>query len=176
MAAYDKYYKKENYFGNSCPELITFFEAFAERGTLCDMGAGQGRDSIPLSEMGYSVTAVDISKKGLAQLKDKCPGIAVEVSDLYTYDISEFDFILLDSIVHFYKNDIEKETQLIKSIISQMKTGCVLVNNMMKSGKAEKHLLEIYNSFKGQIKLLTEKHIDYPDFDAKYHLTAVEKL
>jgi 2-polyprenyl-3-methyl-5-hydroxy-6-metoxy-1,4-benzoquinol methylase len=176
MATYDKYYKKENYFGSPCPELIAFFEAFPNRGTLCDMGAGQGRDSIPLHKLGYSVTAVDISKKGLEQLKDKCPGISTELSDLYTYDISEFDFILLDSIVHFYKNDLEKETRLIKNIISQMKTGGVLVNNMIKSDKAQKHLLKIYDSFGEKIKLIAQKHIAYPDFDATYHMTAVEKL
>ena len=119
---------------------------------------------------------MDISQKGLAQIKDKCPEIIAVESDLYTYDISKFDFVLLDSIIHFYKKDIEKETRLIEKIISEMKPGCILVNNMMKSIKAEKHLAQIYSSFKGQVKVQTDKYIDYPDFDAKYHLTAIEKL
>ena len=51
MALYDKYYEKENYFGKPYIYLIDFFEKYHCRGTLCDIGAGQGRDSIPLSKI-----------------------------------------------------------------------------------------------------------------------------
>ena len=53
MATYDKYYKKKDYFGSPCKGLIDLFEAYPTRGSLCDLGAGQGRDSIPLQRMGY---------------------------------------------------------------------------------------------------------------------------
>ena len=53
MATYDKHYQQENYFGNPYPELMSFFRSYPYRGTLADLGAGQGRDSIVITS--YSI-------------------------------------------------------------------------------------------------------------------------
>ena len=51
--SYDKQYQTENLFG----------EPYSERGRLLDLGCGQGRNAIPLAQLGYEVTGMDISNR-----------------------------------------------------------------------------------------------------------------
>jgi len=175
MATYNKYYKQKNYFGNPYAELMDFFQSYPARGNLADLGAGQGRDSIALQNMGYSVTSVDISDVGLDQIKQANENITTIQADVYAFDIKEYDFILLDSMLHFYKNDLEKETQWLESLLNDMKKGALLVNCLLKSAKAEKTLFKILNSFDGQFEILANKYIDYPEANCKYHMLSVLK-
>jgi len=145
----------------------------AKRGTLLDLGAGQGRDSIPLSKMNYDVTAVDISSVGIEQIKKLEPSVNAVVSDLYSFDVSGYDYILLDSIVHFYKRDMEKETKLIQHILNHMDTGTTLINCLLKNKRAETILKEIIKEFNTQV--IQENYIDYPDFGAEYHMYIIAK-
>jgi 2-polyprenyl-3-methyl-5-hydroxy-6-metoxy-1,4-benzoquinol methylase len=133
VSIYNKYYTKDNYFGNPYIELLEFFKK-TPKGSLIDLGAGQGRDSIPLSQMGYCVTAVDISTVGINQIKEIEPKINAIVGDLYTYDVSNYDYVLMNSIIHFYKNDLEKETALVKKIILEMKNGSFFINCLFSWG------------------------------------------
>ena len=89
MATYNKYYQQENYFGNPYPELMDFFRSYPYRGTLADLGAGQGRDSVPLQRMGYSVTAVDISDVGLNQIKQANQNNTTIQADVYAFEIKD---------------------------------------------------------------------------------------
>ena len=97
------------------------------KGTLIDLGAGQGRDSIPLSRMGFLVTSVDISSVGLEQIKKEEPKIKILHKSFNDIIVKEFDYILLDSIFHFYKNDIEKETELLMQLIRDMKVKSIIL-------------------------------------------------
>jgi hypothetical protein len=38
---------------------------------------------------------------------------------VHTFDISEFDYVLMNSTLHFYKADLEKEIALVKRILGQ---------------------------------------------------------
>lgn len=138
--AYDKYYSTENYFGDPYPELIDFFEKIPTRGTLLDVGCGQGRDAIPLAKLGYSVTGIDNSKTGIKQLNEVAQNEKLDltgmVTDIYTFDqFQQFDFILLDSMFHFLKKDRKKEVEFIQGMCLQSKSGAVIVfciQNMKK--------------------------------------------
>ncbi|MEX1376791.1 MAG: methyltransferase domain-containing protein [Eubacteriales bacterium] len=176
MATYDKYYKDENYFGNPYPELINFFSEYPQRGKLVDLGAGQGRDSVPLSNMGYEVTSVDISDVGLDQIRLKDKKISIFFSDVYSYDISDFDFILLDSMLHFYKNDFEKESKWVQKILSEMKKDALFINCLLKSAKAEKALLNIIQKHDCEFEILENKYIDYAEANCKYHFLVIKKI
>lgn len=169
---YDKHYQEANYFGNPYPELIKYMEQLP-KGTLIDLGAGQGRDSIPLSRMGFLVTSVDISSVGLEQIKKEEPKIKILHKSFNDIIVKEFDYILLDSIFHFYKNDIEKETELLMQLIRDMKEGAVLINCLLKNKNTEKHFKKIINEFK--IEILKDTYIDYPDFKSTYHLCVFRK-
>lgn len=140
MSSYDKQYKTENLFGEPYPELIEFFSTYSKRGKLLDLGCGQGRDAIPIAHLGYSVTAIDKSKVGIKQmiLKSQKEGLKIKgyVEDIYKYnDFNKYDFILLDSMFHFYKKDKNKETGLIKRIIQNSKKGAVIVICIQDTGK-----------------------------------------
>jgi 2-polyprenyl-3-methyl-5-hydroxy-6-metoxy-1,4-benzoquinol methylase len=155
------------------PRTYWFFEEYPECGTLCDLGAEKGRESILLSDAGYDVTAVDVSHVGLNQIKEVSSSIITELADVYTYDISSFDFILIDSMLHFYKNDIKKETELVVRILEEMKEGSLLINNMVKSKKVEKIFKGIITSADYNIEIIEEKYIAYPDYDMTYHFIAI---
>ena len=58
---------------------------------------------------------------------------------------------MLDSIFHFYKNDLKKETKLLMQIIESMEVGAILINCLLKNNSAEKHLKKIVNKFKIEI-------------------------
>jgi 2-polyprenyl-3-methyl-5-hydroxy-6-metoxy-1,4-benzoquinol methylase len=138
--AYDKYYLQENYFGDPYPELIDFFENYPARGNLLDVGCGQGRDAIPLARLGYSVTGIDNSKIGIQQLNDVAQNEKLDlkgsVTDIYTFDqFQHFDFILLDSMFHFLKKDLQKEVAFIKDMCQQSKAGAVILFCIQNMGK-----------------------------------------
>ena len=140
MSSYDKQYKTENLFGEPYPELIDFFSTHSKRGKLLDLGCGQGRDAIPIARLGYNVTAIDKSKVGIKQmiLKSQKEGLKIRgyVEDIYKYnDFNKYDFILLDSMFHFYKKDKNKESGLIKRIILNSKIGAFIVICIQDTGK-----------------------------------------
>jgi tellurite methyltransferase len=110
MVLYDKHYLEQDYFGQPMKELMDFFESYPERGSLVDLGAGQGRDAVPLAKMGYDVTAVDVSSVGSKQIKERSALIKTVQADIYTFDVSGFDFALMDSMLHFYSRDKAKES------------------------------------------------------------------
>ena len=140
MSSYDKQYKTVNLFGEPYPELIDFFSTHTKRGKLLDLGSGQGRDAIPIARLGYNVTAIDKSKVGIKQmiLKSQKEVLKIQgyVEDIYKYnDFNKYDFILLDSMFHFYKKDKNKEIGLIKRIIHNSKIGAVIVFCIQDTGK-----------------------------------------
>jgi SAM-dependent methyltransferase len=51
---------------------------------LVDVGAGTGRDAARLAELGYAVTAIDISPQMVAYARSRHPGLAVDVGDART--------------------------------------------------------------------------------------------
>ncbi len=110
LVKYDCIYQEEDYFGTPYPELVQFFEEYEQRGTVLDLGCGQGRDALALVKLGFNVTGVDISTLGIEQMLRRAHQedltLTGLVADMYEFSINEeFDFILLDSILHFYKRD-----------------------------------------------------------------------
>ena len=108
MADYDKYYKTEDLFGEPYPELIDFFKYMSQQ-------TDRDRDSISLAKLGYNVTGIDNSKVGIDQMISiseqeglKLTGL---VGDIYVFDkYQDFDIVLLDSLLHFEKRELKRET------------------------------------------------------------------
>lgn len=177
---YDKHYQKENYFGNPYPELVTFFEQYEPKGTILDLGCGQGRDALMLGRLGYTVIGVDHSQVGIEQLREIAEredlSICGLVGDVYSYPIdSDVDLVLMDSMLHFYKNDVEKETALVQRVLEQLKPGGVLVNVMISGKSREAKLCQIIRRDKYQWKTLLESYVDYPEFQSTFHLIVIRK-
>lgn len=179
--AYDEYYKQLDYFGKPYPKLIEYFEELSKDKHVLDLGCGQGRDSIALGIMGYKVTGVDISIVGINQLNKLAKSLDINVngvvSDLYSFPIiEEYSIILLDSILHFYKKDIEKESNLVNRILCEMRVGAVLCIFMQKGKQREKILNTIITNSVNELKISTSKYIDYPDFNADYFMITISKI
>ncbi|MCO6475873.1 MAG: methyltransferase domain-containing protein [Phaeodactylibacter sp.] len=140
MSIYDKYYQREELFGEPYPELIAFFSQYPERGKLLDLGCGQGRNAIPLARLGYEVTGIDLSEVGTGQMIKAAGAEGLEltgkVGDIYEFgDFAEYDFLLLDSMFHFTKKDKGREVGFIKRMIESARLGAVIVFCILNTGK-----------------------------------------
>jgi 2-polyprenyl-3-methyl-5-hydroxy-6-metoxy-1,4-benzoquinol methylase len=137
--SYDKHYQTENLFGDPYPELIQFMAENPDKGTLLDVGCGQGRDAIELARLGYTVTGIDRSKVGIEQMNQisKAEKLNLHglVADIYAFNrFHEFDIILLDSIFHFTEKDQEKELGLLRKIGSQINSGSMIIVCIQDTG------------------------------------------
>jgi len=148
---------------------------------VLDLGCGQGRDSIFLGRLEYQVTGIDISEVGISQMsdiakKEKLP-LKGLVADIYSYTITdEYDIILLDSMLHFYKNDVERETKLFVRIVKELKISGVICNFMLKSNKNEKYLKKIIKDSGIKFEVICDDYTEYPEGNFKYHMYVIRKL
>lgn len=161
---YDEYYQTENLFGNPYPELIDFFRAHQNKGKLLDVGCGQGRDAIALARLGLEVTGIDHSKVGIAQMNkiaaDENLPLTGRAADIFEFEnFNVYDFVLLDSMFHFEKNDLQKETDFVKRILSEVKRNCLIVFCIQDTGKK----VEILNNCVSQQSRVERLH--YQKFD-----------
>lgn len=166
---YDKYYQQENLFGNPYSELISFFEKEETKGKLLDLGCGQGRNAIPLAEMGYEVIGIDNSKVGIQQLNEKAKSDSLSlqgiVADIFKYeDFQKFDFVLLDSMFHFTKNDKERELNFLKKIFQLAKSKTIIVICIQNTGSKVKILNELINNSK-ELQRVEEIELKYTYVD-----------
>ena len=164
-ATYDQYYQTENLFGKPFPELIEFFAGYSGKGKVLDLGCGQGRDSVPLARLGFNVTGIDSSQVGIEQMNRTAEAenltLTAKVTDIFEFDnFAEYDFILLNSMFHFAKNDREQETNFIKRILSKIKNGCRIVFCVQDTGKK----IDILNKtidFEKPLNRLADKKLEY---------------
>lgn len=115
------YNSSENLFGYPYQELQIFFKNYSIKGTLLDLGCGQGRDAIYLSSIGYKVTAVDSSTVGISQMLTKAnqKGLDIKgiVADVYDFSqVSNYDIILFDMLLHSF--DKNEQTKLLNKYSS----------------------------------------------------------
>lgn len=181
MVEYDNHYIKEDYFGNSYKELIDFFSKYSYRGKILDLGCGQGRDVIELAKLGYDLTGIDISQVGIDQMLKKAESLNLNikgyVEDIYSFNrISEFDIVILDSMLHFYKNDLEKETAFLEGILKQMKKGSVFCNLLMKSANKEKYLKKVISEFDADFEIINDSYARYIEANCDCHMYIIKKL
>lgn len=180
MSSYNKYYKKLNYFGNPYPELIEYFDRFDRSLQVIDLGCGQGRDVLELGRMGFSVRGLDISDVGINQLNDTATqeklDVVGEVKDYNEFDaFQDYDIILMNSMFHFYKNDIEWETKSIQRIINEMKQGSRLVLIVQESKFRVDHLNDIIATSNHRLEVDYTKRILYQEFDSYFYLISIKK-
>ena len=149
--SYDAYYQIENYFGDVHPALISFFQEIRPEGRILDIGCGQGRNAIPLARLGYEVIGIDSSQVGIGQMMEVAASenLSLEgrVGDMFEFDTyQEFDFILLDSMLHFTQKDRQKEIDWISTIFSGIKKGCYVIFCIPENKRISQELEEVANS------------------------------
>ena len=111
----DEYYSAQDHaLGPAFKDVIAFFQNLEVGQTVLDVGVGQGRDEIPLAQMGHRVIGIDLSSVGIEQLKNAATSqhlnINAEVADLCTYSPTErLDIILFDRTLHMITDTTERE-------------------------------------------------------------------
>ncbi len=168
MSKYDRQYKQEeDLFGPPYREFEEFIKTYAHTdGSALDLGCGQGRDALLLARNGYTVTGVDSSKVGVAQMLERAgkEGLHIEgvVADIYEYKPNgTFDAVVLDSILHFYRADRRKELALLDRAGSCLNRGGYLCLFIHKSKKKEKALKSRLSEIPLVLHTVKEDYIDY---------------
>lgn len=166
MNRYDKHYEQENLFGRPYPQFVTFMREWEPKGSVLDVGCGQGRDALFLAELGYSVTGIDASQRGISQMmaaaRTRNLNISGIVADFYEYEFQQpYDVIVLDSILHFEKKDLKKERTLLRTLTTHLNPGGLICLFVHKSKAKEQHLKEFFTQTHPDWPVLAAQHIDY---------------
>ncbi len=97
----------------------------AGSGLAIDLGAGSGFQSIPLAELGYSVTAIDLNENLLNELRGNSQGLSIDViqDDLmsfrrYCQEKVELVVCMTDTLVHLDSKD--KVPRLFRDIFTSL--------------------------------------------------------
>ena len=126
---YDQVY--ESSFGEMYKDLtkitVDFVKANSPFGSrILDIGAGTGRMSIPLSELGYQITAVDASKEMLNVLKAKDIDNKIEMYHSKLQDLpldKNYDAVLCVFSVFCYITEWHELTIAIEKLSAMVKPG-----------------------------------------------------
>ena len=166
MSKYDKHYQQENLFGRPYPEFVTFMRDWEPKGSVLDVGCGQGRDAIFLAKLGYAVTGIDASQLGIRQMMAAAQAYNLTlngiVADFYDYDFRQtYDVIVLDSILHFQKKDLEKELALLHMLTARLKANGLICLFMHQSKTKELQLKQFFTQNYPDWPILAARHINY---------------
>lgn len=166
MSSYDKHYQQENLFGTPYPEFVAFMADWEPKGTVLDVGCGQGRDALFLAKQGYQVTGMDASQRGIEQMlaSAQAQNLPLQgiVADFYSYPFSQtYDVVVLDSILHFQKKDLARELALLQTLTDQLNPGGLICCFVHKSKTKEQRLKAFFSQNWPDWEILVSQHIDY---------------
>lgn len=105
---YDTIYKrKENAFGSKPYPLVNDLLLFKNKGTVLDLGCGDGRNALFLARNGFSVTAVDFANSGLSKIENCALKENLSIK-IQSYDIrknlyleEDFDIVLMTFVSQY---------------------------------------------------------------------------
>lgn len=110
----------KNAFGESYKEVKEYFSnKDSKYKNVLDVGSGQGRNSLMLSDLGFNVTSIDLSRVGIKQMQERARerSLAIEgiEGDVFQYEfMKRFDYILVDMVMHTFKSKEKVECFLKK--------------------------------------------------------------
>ena len=147
---------------------------------ILDIGAGTGRYSVPLSEEGYSVTAVELVKYNLGILKKKGSGVnAIQGNALNLKKLKDdtYDVTLLFGPMYHLMSREEKIQALSEAKRVTKPGGIILVAYIMNE-----YAVMVYGVQENQLKksvetgLLSEDFHTVPDEDSLYDFVRTEDI
>ena len=152
----------------SAMEYITKYLEKMKNPKILDVGAGTGRYSIELSNLGYDVTAVELVKHNLATLKKNYPNIKSfqgNAINLGKFNDESFDMVLLFGPLYHLISKEEKLKALMEAKRVVKTGGIIMISYYMNEyailtyGFKENNIL---NAIKNN------------DIDKTYHITPKE--
>lgn len=171
--AYEDRYKQVHSNGstwfsdNPTPELIDWITHFKidKNDKICEVGCGEGRDTLNLSNLGYSVLGIDVSKSAV----DKCIEIAKSKNlgaEFKVIDATELDkkldysykWMYSIGTLHMLVKDNDRKN-FLKSIYNRLEVGGHLLLVNMGDGINEK-MTDIEEDFEFRETLQNGEDID----------------
>jgi 2-polyprenyl-3-methyl-5-hydroxy-6-metoxy-1,4-benzoquinol methylase len=154
------------YFGKPFPEVIDYFRRQGVRGRILDVGCGQGRNAIPLAEMGYQVHGIDTSSIAISQLNTQLKTISLDVkveqkefSSLTILD--QFDYVLLDGFFHFYDHESADEEKKMRHLSANVHPQCKLVFCFAIHGES----VSAFRKMTSNLQVIEEAQVHYEYID-----------
>lgn len=127
LGQYDSEYQNCSCFWGTSPgKYVELLLKYLKKGTVLDLGAGEGKNSIFIAQQGMTVTAVDCSVPGLKNFKKRLDEMPLDIknrisiinSDVKQYDPSQkFDAVIAYGLLHCLpsQNDIDALITKMKS-------------------------------------------------------------
>lgn len=116
--AYEGRYEGENYYWGSAPNELCYdvlrLRPPVRPLRLLDLGCGEGKDAVFFARCGYSVTAFDLSERGLEKARRRALAAGVEV-DFFQADLLDvqpegvFDVIFASGTLHYLGPERRRE-------------------------------------------------------------------
>lgn len=145
---YSKDFKFVHKYGEDVIELLQ-----SPKGSrILDLGCGNGNLTIKLKEKGYNVTGIDDSEAMLNIARANYNNIDFKKDNALTFKYEPFDGIFSNAVLHWI--DKEKQSDLLKNIASNIKTGGEFVCEFGGFGCAE----TVHSTLR---RIFNEKGFDY---------------
>jgi ubiquinone/menaquinone biosynthesis C-methylase UbiE len=159
-ASADHYAATRFGFGNDFKELIDYFIKSLPGKRVLEIGCGPGRDSKYLSEKGFDVTALDLTKSFLKIASKNAPKAKVVLMDMRHLDFPEksFDGIwAAASFIHIPKLEAKKTLMGFRKVLT--KEGFMFIS--VKQGSGEKFFKrDIYNGHERFFTFYTKTEVE----------------
>ena len=128
-------------------------------GTALDLGMGQGRNSLYLARLGWSVTGIDLSDVGVAQAQQQAAKLGIHystvVANLDTWDFGSDRWDLIASI-------FEPDTRWAQSIVTSLRLGGIFVRENFVFNQNENGVLKAFD----RLRIVSyEDKLDNIDYD-----------
>jgi SAM-dependent methyltransferase len=85
---------------------------FPKKGSLLDIGTGQGQDAAYFSSLGYDVTATDFSDEAISNAKRNIPAakiLKVDTEKGLPFDDNSFDVVYSHLALHYFTDEVTKK-------------------------------------------------------------------
>lgn len=102
---YNDLYKDQKPFGDTIHPFVEEVFSFLHSGSVLDIGAGQGRNSLPFARRGFRVSAIDISSEAMRQIKEASEKESLNI-EIATGDVGDivlrkqYDLIICSFMLH----------------------------------------------------------------------------
>lgn len=168
---YNKLYSEDPtaFSGNPLPLVEKLLE-HTQKGSVLEIGAGSGRNSIFLAKNGFDVLVTDISSSAIQKIKEVAEkeniSLQTEVFDITEKELSEaFDIIICTFVFqHLLKNDAES---VIKKIQSHTKpSGFNIIYAFTKDGDFYQRKPDTPNFYLDNKKNLESFYSDWTIIDS----------
>ena len=131
MDHFNKLYKNDaQVFGDGKPvRIVEMVPHYVSSGSVLDVGAGQGRNTLFLARKGFRVVSLDTSEVALKQLKSATANealpVEVIVSDIRKLDIDaeNYDIVVFSFVLHLFFKEVSE--RILKYFMHNTRRGAL---------------------------------------------------